>query len=206
MRGSEPDPHPLTAAVRRVRRRAARRWRAREPSRGAGAETRTPLARRPGATYDLRAHVGVILNAAAASATSPGLVLVATKLHVPDVRPGFVPRNALVARLADDHCRLALVCAPAGWGKSVLLTQWHAAQPQTPFAWVSLDPGDDEPVRFWNYVIAALRTVVPGFGGAVLAALPNAGPGLVEGVIPRLINELAMLEAPVVLVLDDYHL
>jgi LuxR family maltose regulon positive regulatory protein len=133
-------------------------------------------------------------------------VLVATKLHVPDVRPGFVPRNALVGKLADDHCRLALVCAPAGWGKSVLLTQWHAAQPQTPFAWVSLDPGDDDPVRFWSYVVAAIRTVVPGFGGAVLAALPNAGPSLVEIVIPRLINELALLEAPVVLVLDDYHL
>ena len=88
----------------------------------------------------------------------------------------------------------------------MLLTQWHAAHPQTPFAWVSLDAGDDDPVRFWSYVVAAIRTVVPGFGGAVLAALPNAGPSMVEVVLPRLINELALLEAPVVLVLDDYHL
>ena len=122
------------------------------------------------------------------------------------MRPGFVARDALVARLEDPHGRLALVCAPAGWGKSVLLAQWHAAQPQTPFAWVSLDAGDDDPVRFWSYVVAAIRTVVPGFGGPVLAALPNAGPSVVEVVLPRLINELALLEAPVVLVLDDYHL
>ena len=71
---------------------------------------------------------------------------------------------------------------------------------------VSLDAGDDDPVRFWSYVVAAIRTVVPGFGGAVLAALPNAGPSMVEVVLPRLINELALLQTPVVLVLDDYRL
>ena len=97
-----------------------------------------------------------------------------------------------------------MICAPAGWGKTVLLAQWHASE-RRPFAWVSLDPSDDDPVRFWSYVIAALRTVAPGFGGAVLAALPNAGPGLVDVVLPRLINELAELPEPVVLVLDDVH-
>jgi LuxR family maltose regulon positive regulatory protein len=133
------------------------------------------------------------------------MVLVATKVHVPDVRPGLVSRDALVARLAGGaDRRLSVICAPAGWGKTVLLAQWHASE-RRPFAWVSLDPSDDDPVRFWSYVIAALRTVVPGFGGAVLAALPNAGPGLVDVVLPRLINELAELPEPVVLVLDDLH-
>ena len=133
------------------------------------------------------------------------MVLVTTKLHVPHVRRSFVARDALVVQLAAGRdCRLSLVCAPAGWGKSVLLAQWHASEARS-FAWVSLDPADDEPVRFWSYVVGALRTVVPGFGGAVLAALPNAGPGLVEVVLPRLINELAELPEPVVLVLDDYH-
>jgi LuxR family maltose regulon positive regulatory protein len=133
------------------------------------------------------------------------MVLVATKVHVPDVRPGLVAREALVARLSGGaDRRLSVICAPAGWGKTVLLAQWHASE-RRPFAWVSLDPSDDDPVRFWSYVIAALRTVAPGFGGAVLAALPNAGPGLVDVVLPRLINELAELPEPVVLVLDDVH-
>ena len=75
--------------------------------------------------------------------------------------------------------RLVLVWAPAGWGKTVLLAQWRRAERgHRPFAWVSLDPADDDPVRFWNYVVAALRTVVPGFGGAVLAALPERRPRL----------------------------
>jgi LuxR family maltose regulon positive regulatory protein len=141
-----------------------------------------------------------------ATAEAPGVVLVATKLHAPDVRPGLIARDALVARLeAAAHARLALVCAPAGWGKTVLLAQWREAE-RRPFAWVSLDASDDDPLRFWSYVVGALRTVIPGFGGAVLATLPNAGSALLEAVLPRLINELAELPEPVVLVLDDLHL
>jgi LuxR family maltose regulon positive regulatory protein len=143
---------------------------------------------------------------APAPAEAPGIVLVATKLHAPAVRRGMVARDVLVLRLAAGrYGKLALVCAPAGWGKTVLLSQWRKAE-QRPFAWVSLDPADDDPVRFWSYVIGALRTLVHGFGEGVLAALPNAGPGLVDLVLPRLINELAGLPEPVVLVLDDYHL
>ena len=58
-------------------------------------------------------------------ASTPGLVLVATTLHVPDLRPGWVERERLVRQLADDR-RLTLVCAPAGWGKTFVLSQWHA--------------------------------------------------------------------------------
>lgn len=143
----------------------------------------------------------------AAAATGPGVEIVATKLHAPVVNTGFVSRDMLVVRLASGVSgRLVLVSAPAGWGKTVLLAQWRRAeQDHRQFAWVSLDPADDDPVRFWSYVVAALRTIVPGFGGGVLAALPNAGPALDAIVLPRLINELAELTEPVVLVLDDYH-
>jgi LuxR family maltose regulon positive regulatory protein len=71
---------------------------------------------------------------------------------------------------------------------------------------VSLDPGDDDPVRFWGYVIAAIRTVHPDVGGAALAALPDAGRALVEVTVPLLLNDLVDLPGRLVLVLDDYHL
>jgi LuxR family maltose regulon positive regulatory protein len=74
-------------------------------------------------------------------------VLVATKLHVPELRPGMVGRPELVARLVEGGGRkLTLVCAPAGWGKTLLLSEWHAANAESrPFAWDSLDRGDDDP-------------------------------------------------------------
>jgi LuxR family maltose regulon positive regulatory protein len=143
-----------------------------------------------------------------AAVTSPGQVLVATKLHVPRVRPGFVSRAELVARLvAGGERKLALVCAPAGWGKTILLSEWSASPDESrPFAWVSLDPEDDDPVRFWSYLIGALRTVEPALGDEALARLPSAGRSLVEVVLPSLINELAGSSLRCVLVLDDYDL
>ena len=134
-------------------------------------------------------------------------VLVATKLHVPPVRPGLVHRRELLARLiAERNRKLTLVCAPAGWGKSTLLSEWGASPEETrPFAWLSLDPADSDPVRFWSYAIGALRSVRPGFGTAPLDCLRAAGADLVDVVIAPLINELAALPAPLVLVLDDYH-
>jgi ATP/maltotriose-dependent transcriptional regulator MalT len=142
-----------------------------------------------------------------AAVTSSGPVLVATKLHVPGVRPGLVARAELVARLvAGGERKLALVCAPAGWGKTILLSEWSVSPDESrSFAWVSLDPGDDDPVRFWSYVIGALRTVEPAVGDEALARLPSAGRSLVEVVLPPLINELAGSSLRCVLVLDDYH-
>jgi LuxR family maltose regulon positive regulatory protein len=141
------------------------------------------------------------------SAATAGPVLVGTKLHVPEPRPGLVERRALVDRLLAGHDRrLTLVCAPAGWGKTMALAEWHAAAAETrPFAWVSLDRTEDDPERFWSYVVAALRTVAPGIGADALARLPTAGPALIELVLPTLINELTELPEPFVLVLDDYH-
>jgi len=138
--------------------------------------------------------------------SAPPPALVATKLYLPAVRPGAVPRRRIVAQLAGTERKLVLVCAPPGWGKTVLLSEWNASRDEPrPFAWVSLDPGDDDPARFWSYVIGALQTVEPGVGADAAAALPGAGAGLVDTVLPPLLNDLAHLPSPLVLVLDDYH-
>jgi LuxR family maltose regulon positive regulatory protein len=143
-----------------------------------------------------------------AIAPSSGPVLVATKLHVPAVREGSVARTGLVARLVDGGGRkLAFLCAPAGWGKTVLLSEWRASpDEERPFAWVSLDPGDSDPVRFWTYVIAALRTIEPELGETALAALPTGSSSLQDAVVAPLLNDLAASSQRLVLVLDDYHL
>ena len=111
------------------------------------------------------------------SAGAPaGPVLVAAKLHVPALRAGLVSRGELVGRLAGaGDCKLVLVCAPAGWGKTSVLSQWHAAEPGA-FAWVSLDPGDDDRVRFWSYVIGAVGAVVPQAGDAAALTTPTPPP------------------------------
>jgi LuxR family maltose regulon positive regulatory protein len=157
-----------------------------------------------GADYDQ----AVSADAVSAGVSAPGPVLVETKLHVPQVRAGMVSRRELVDRLSGRRERkLALLCAPAGWGKTMLLSEWRASeQERRSFAWVSLDPTDSDPVRFWSYLIAALRTVDPELGATSLAALPAAGTALIDAVVAPLINDLTRLERPLVLVLDDYHL
>jgi LuxR family maltose regulon positive regulatory protein len=147
------------------------------------------------------------LTAATRPEASLGPVLVATKLHAPEPRPGLVPRRELLASLVVSRDRkLTLVCAPAGWGKTTLLSESYASpEEERPFAWVSLDPSDDDPVRFWSYVRGALRIVEPDLGGAALAALPDVGPDPVDAVLPPLLNDLAGLQQRLVLVLDDYH-
>jgi ATP/maltotriose-dependent transcriptional regulator MalT len=134
-------------------------------------------------------------------------VLVATKLHAPNLRPEYVSRGELVARLvAGSDRRLTLLCAPAGWGKTTIISEWSASPDEVrPFAWLLLDPGDDDPVRFFRYLIGALRTVEPSLGEDALARLPGAGSELVDAVLPPLINELAESPLRSVLVLDDYH-
>jgi LuxR family maltose regulon positive regulatory protein len=145
----------------------------------------------------------------AGQAPAPGApVLISTKLHVPRMRSGMVSRPRLVARLVGGRERkLALLCAPAGWGKTTLLGEWLASPEESrQFAWVSLDSGDGDPGRFWGYVIGALREVRPDVGDAALAALPAAGAAPGDAVVPLLVNDLAAVEEPLVLVLDDYHL
>ncbi|HEX6619447.1 MAG TPA: LuxR C-terminal-related transcriptional regulator [Solirubrobacteraceae bacterium] len=134
-------------------------------------------------------------------------VIATTKLEVPPRRDGLVPRGALVAVIAGaEHTRLTMLSAPAGSGKTTLLQQWHlAAAPVQPFAWLSLEPSDNDPVRFWTCVIEALRTAAPGVGARAEGALPSPGVSLEDVVVPLLVNELSELPARVVLVLDDLH-
>jgi LuxR family maltose regulon positive regulatory protein len=136
-----------------------------------------------------------------------GSVVVATKLHIPAPRSHQVPRARLVDALIDTAERkLTLVSAPPGSGKTTLLAEWHAAaQEERPFAWLSLDREDNDPVRFWTCVIEALRTVEPELGEEPCAALEATGGGGTGTAVALLVNELHEVEAPVVLVLDDYH-
>jgi LuxR family maltose regulon positive regulatory protein len=131
-------------------------------------------------------------------------VLLATKLHVPRPQPGFVPRPRLVEALGEGLARgRVLVCAPAGFGKTALLADWARGDGR-PVAWLGLDAGDSDPVRFWRYAVAALDRARPGLAGRVGPPPPRSSDGLVTA----LINELAADRGPdeVLLVLDDYHL
>ena len=133
--------------------------------------------------------------------------VVATKLHAPELKADRVSRASLVATLRDEvSARLILVSAPAGAGKTTLLASWRAdPTEQRPFAWLSLDQRDNDPVRFWVYVLAALRTVAPDLDRRVDGALRQADMDLTELALPLLVNALASLPERIVLVLDDYH-
>src|SRR5690606_6214539 len=100
------------------------------------------------------------------------------------------------------HSTLTLVSAPAGFGKTTLVADWFADARTT--AWLSLDRGDDDPTRFWTYVVAALATVADDLGPDTRAMLEAPSPS-VEAVVATLINELSTVATEVVLVLDDYH-
>ena len=146
--------------------------------------------------------------AASTVAASERDVLLATKLHAPGPRPGLVPRPRLAEALDEGLGRgLVLVCAPAGYGKTVLLADW-AQRGRRPVAWLSLDAGDNDPARFWRHAVAALDRAVPGVGGRVGPLLGPPAPPSFEGLVTALINELAAEPGDVeaLLVLDDYHL
>lgn len=130
-----------------------------------------------------------------------------TKLHAPAPRERTVARGGLLARLdAADAPPLTLVDAPAGWGKTTLLTDWLGdGRRRGEVAWLSLEPADSDPARFWTYVVEALRTVAPGVGAEALGALRAARAPAAEAVLPALLNEIAASPVPLVLVLDDYH-
>jgi len=102
---------------------------------------------------------------------------------------------------------LTLLAAPAGWGKTTLLHAWSAEADRDawPLAWVSLDASDNDPIRFWTYVLTALNTLHPGVGGTPLAQLYASPPPPIEAVLTILLNALIELPTDTVLVLDDFH-
>src|ERR687895_1033634 len=135
--------------------------------------------------------------------------LVSTKLRPSQARPQLVARLRLTATLEREPGRkLTLISAPAGFGKTTLLVEWlrERAGGEGYVAWLSLDEGDNDPVRFLSYLVGALRrTVGEEFGEGVLAALRSPGPPRMEAVLGALVNELAALPREVAVVLDDYH-
>src|SRR6266545_3412217 len=153
--------------------------------------------------------------------------LLATKLYIPPPRPKVVRRHRLIARLNDGlHRNLTLIAAPAGFGKTTLLSDWIAARtadrglrtatvtsalsPQssarsTRVAWLSLDEGDSDPTRFLAYLVAALQIIAPTIGAGVVAVLQSSQPPPTEAMLTALLNDITAIPDPFVLVLDDYH-
>ena len=137
--------------------------------------------------------------------------LVETKLLLPRSRREVVPRPRLAALLARaSEAPVTLVSAPAGFGKTTLLSTWLSRDPARPgdggpVAWVSLDERDRRPATFWTYVLLALDRAVPGSGAAALTLL-QSGQAPVETVLAGVVNELSVHSGDVTVVLDDYHL
>lgn len=133
--------------------------------------------------------------------------ILSTKLHVPVPRQEAVRRPRLTERLNRGlHRKLTLISAPAGFGKSTVASEWIASY-DGPAAWLSLDTGDRDPARFLSYLVAALRTTIPGIGGDTLGLLqapqPPSSP---DALLTPLLNDVTDVSERIVLVLDDYHL
>lgn len=131
--------------------------------------------------------------------------LLQTKLHPPTPRPGGVARPRLTARLPSAAGRrLTLISAAAGSGKTTLLAEWRAQSPGSA-AWLTLDADDNDPARFWTYIISALRRLDPALGDAALAQLRAPQTGALSAALSLLLNDLADYPVDFCLVLDDYH-
>ncbi len=131
--------------------------------------------------------------------------ILATKLYIPRLRPNVVIRPRLIGRLnAGLHGKLTLIAAPAGFGKTTLVSEWVEGI-KRPTAWLSLDEEDNDPTRFLTYLIAALQTIVPTIGEGVSGVLQSPQPPPTEAILTALLNEITTLPDHFVLVLDDYH-
>jgi LuxR family maltose regulon positive regulatory protein len=136
-------------------------------------------------------------------------ITLTTKFFTPLLREDYVARPRLLRQVKDNlQHNLILISAPAGFGKTTLLSEWVRANKNSRmqrYAWLSLDNKDNAPVRFWSYVIHALQTVKAGLGKAALARLENPDPAPIEQLLIILLNEIAQLDQHLTLILDDYH-
>jgi LuxR family maltose regulon positive regulatory protein len=137
------------------------------------------------------------------------MAVLGTKLHMPSPRRRLVDRARITERMngnAGEAPRLVLVAAPAGFGKTTLLTQWLAAsEPRRRVAWLALDPGDGDARLFLTHLVAAIRVAEPKVGVDALALLESGGNAPTDDVLVSLINDLDVLAGPTVVALDDYH-
>ncbi len=132
-------------------------------------------------------------------------LLLRSKTQMPRLRQARLAREQLQARLEWlPGCRLILICAPAGFGKTTLLVGWVEAA-AFPTAWLTLDEGDNSLERLLRYLVAAFQRILPEIGGNALAMLAAPQPLQAEAFLDYLITDLEALPGPVGLVLDDYH-
>jgi len=147
-------------------------------------------------------HAGGAKNGYNGSMSAP---ILATKLYIPPPRPNVVLRPRLIARLNEGLQRkLTLLSAPAGFGKTTLLSEWLAVCGR-PVAWLSLDEGDSDPTRFLTYLVAALQTITATIGAGAVGALHSPQPPPTEAILTALLNDITTLPDHFILVLDDYH-
>lgn len=131
--------------------------------------------------------------------------ILATKLYIPQPGSKVVLRPHLTERLNEGaHRKLTLISAPAGFGKTTLVSEWVAVC-ERPVAWLSLDEGDNDPARFLTYLITALQTIIPNIGEKVVDVLQSPQPPSTESILTTLLNEITIFRDNFVLVLDDYH-
>src|SRR6266699_1990124 len=131
--------------------------------------------------------------------------ILATKLYIPRLRPNVVSRPRLLERLNKGlHRNLTLIAAPAGFGKTTLVSAWVAGCDR-PVAWLSLDEGDSDPILFLTYLVAALQRIAPTIGEGVSGVLQSPQPPPTVTILTALLNEITTIPDHFVLVLDDYH-
>ncbi len=141
------------------------------------------------------------------SSERPVAEVIKAKIQIPQPQTGTLERTRLLEPLmtADDSS-VVVLRAPAGSGKTTLLAQWAAADRARDFAWLSLDETDNDPVTLWRYVVAALGTVAPEATDKARVAVNRPAPDVTHTVVPELLNTIAELRRPLVLVLDDYQM
>ena len=131
--------------------------------------------------------------------------LLSTKLFIPKTRPDLVSRPRLIEQLNNGlHRKLTLISAPAGFGKTTLVSEW-ISHCKRPVAWLSLDEEDSDPRRFLTYLVAALQTILAEIGGEVLGMLQTSQAPPTGSTLTSLLNEITNISDDFVLVLDDYH-
>lgn len=131
--------------------------------------------------------------------------LLQTKLYIPRVRSSLVPRPHLIEKLNRGlHRKLTLISAPAGFGKTTLVSEW-IAECERPFTWLSLDERDSQLTRFLTYLVATVQTQMPTVGDPALRMLESPQTPPSETILTALLNEITAIPQEFALVLDDYH-